>query len=288
MKRIFIIALAAFAIASCKNVESTPEYLALTGRIDSLNRVNAELTKNYNETLDILGEIETGFNEISEAQHSIVALNVEGQPLSKKDEMLSQVNTLKDKLASQQNKINDLEKRLNQSNSKNKALAQTIERLQNELDRKSEAIALLEATIASKNAEIEKMAGTINAMADTITGLEHTSAVQQMKIATQDTDLNTVYYISGTEKELIANGFMEKSGLSAAKLASVIDPAQLIKGDKRKISSVALGGHRAKLFTIHPAGSFIITADEDGNETLEITDYKKFWSISNYLIVRVR
>ena len=131
---ISILLAAAALLTSCKNVEESDQYKQLQSRVDSLDRANKQLTANYNETLDMLNEIESGFNEISAAESKLIALNLEnqGDTVSRKDIMLNQVDKIKDKIAAQQNKIDNLQAQLSKSNAKNKTLTATIARMQKE------------------------------------------------------------------------------------------------------------------------------------------------------------
>ncbi len=139
---ISILLAAAALLTSCKNVEESDQYKQLQSRVDSLARANKQLAANYNETLDMLNEIESGFNEISAAESKLIALNLEnqGDTVSRKDIMLNQVDKIKDKITEQQNKINNLQDQLSKSNAKNKTLTATITRMQKELDEKSAVI----------------------------------------------------------------------------------------------------------------------------------------------------
>ena len=60
------------------------------------------------------------------------------------------------------------------------------------------------------------------------------------------------------------------------------------KIDIRKVNVIPLESRYAELLTNHPANSYSLLKDSKGEYTLRITDAAKFWSVSKYLVVRVK
>ena len=58
-----------------------------------------------------------------------------------------------------------------------------------------------------------------------------------------------------------------------------------VKVDIRTTTKIPLYSKKARILTSHPDKSYELK-DENGNKTLYIKDYKQFWSISKYLVVR--
>lgn len=296
MKKIFysfsILLAAASMLVSCQNVENSDQYLALQNRVDSLQNVNKQLKKNYNETLELLNEIETGFNDISESERSLIALSLENQAdtLSQRDVVLNEMERVKNKIAEQQDRIDNLSKQLAGSNAKNKTLTATINRMQKELDEKTAVIADLQRTVSSQREQISKLTGTVSNLEKDVAGLKDQTASQQATIKQQDKDFNTVSYICGTEEELIEWGLFGKNGIfDRGKLLDLSNTAADFKSfDRRRVHTIPTNGKRIKLLTNHPEGSYTITLEDDGTESIQIEDIDNFWSISRYLVVRVK
>ena len=291
--RTFSLMLAVAALlCSCKDVQQSDEYLALQSRIDSLQNVNKQLKNNYNETLDLLNEIESGFSDLSEAERSLIALSIEnqGDTVSRRDQMLKEVERVRNKVADQQEKIDNLHNQLAGSKAMNRTLTATINRLQQELDQKTAVIADLQNTINSQKEEIGKLTGTVASLEKDVEGLKEESASQQQTIKQQDKNFNTVSYICGTEAELIEWGLFEKKGLfDAGHLMDLAGTAADFKSfDRRRVKLIPTNGARIKLLTTHPEGSYTIVKEDDGTESIQIDDVETFWSISRFLVVRVR
>lgn len=289
---ISILLAAATLFASCENVEESEQYQQLLNRVDSLNRVNKQLKANYNETLDMLNEIESGFNEISAAENSLIALNLENQTdtVSRKEQMLNQVEKVKDKIAEQQQKIDNLQAQLSKSNAKNKTLTATIARMQQELDQKTAIIEDLQRTVTDQRNRIKELDRAVASLEQNVAGLQDKNASQKETISAQDARINNVQYICGTEAELIEWGLFEKKGIfDGGHLMDLARTAADWKSfDRRRVSEIPTNGKRIKLLTNHPDGSYTIEPQEDGTESIIITDKDNFWSISRYLVVRVK
>ena len=58
--------------------------------------------------------------------------------------------------------------------------------------------------------------------------------------------------------------------------------------DVRTTKEIKLYSKSADVLTTHPAGSYSLDKDAEGNLTLHITDEKTFWSVSKYLVIQVR
>lgn len=289
---ITILLAVAALFTSCKSVEESDQYRELKSRLDSLNRANKQLQANYNETLDMLNEIESGFNEISVAESKLIALNFEnqGDTVSRKEIMLNQVDKIKDKIAEQQKKIDNLQSQLSKSNARNKTLTATIERMQRELDDKTAVIEDLQRTVSDQQARISVLDSTVTSLEKDVAGLQEQNASQRERIKSQDTDLNAVHYICGTEGELTEWGLFEKKGLfDGGKLMDLSNTdADFKTFDRRRVTVIPTNGKRIKLLTNHPEGSYTIEPQADGTESILISDIENFWSISRYLVVRVR
>ena len=287
------LALTVFAVLNaCENVEQSDQYQALQSRVDSLQNVNKQLKKNYNETLELLNEIETGFNDISESERSLIALSLENQAdtVSQRDVVLNEMERVKNKIAEQQDRIDNLGKQLASSNAKNKTLTATINRMQKELDEKTQVIADLQRTVNTQREQISKLTGTVTGLEKDVAGLKEQSASQQATIKQQDKDFNTVSYICGTEEELIEWGLFGKNGIfDRGRLLDLSNTAADFKSfDRRRVHTIPTNGKRIKLLTNHPEDSYTITLEDDGTESIQIEDIDTFWSISRYLVVRVK
>ena len=164
-----ILALAAVALTAVSCVEKSGKYQTLLAQRDSLLTVEQK----YDQTLEILNEIETGFQSIREVEDRVMTQisDIENKPLDKKQQMVSQINQIKGILLQNKERIAELEAQFAQSGRKNASLAGTIKRLQEEMTRKVAQIESLQTELSQKNIEIEELAGTVEELNKDIAGL---------------------------------------------------------------------------------------------------------------------
>ena len=58
--------------------------------------------------------------------------------------------------------------------------------------------------------------------------------------------------------------------------------------DIRTVKEIKLYSKSAEMLTNHPAGSYTLQKDQRGEYVLRITDPNKFWSVSKYLVIKVK
>lgn len=125
------------------------KYQTLLAQRDSLLTVEQK----YDQTLEILNEIETGFQSIREVEDRVMTQisDIENKPLDKKQQMVSQINQIKGILLQNKERIAELEAQFAQSGRKNASLAGTIKRLQEEMTRKVAQIESLQTELSQKH-----------------------------------------------------------------------------------------------------------------------------------------
>ena len=264
-----ILAFAAVALTAVSCVEKSGKYQTLLAQRDSLLTVEQK----YDQTLEILNEIETGFQSIREVEDRVMTQisDIENKPLDKKQQMVSQINQIKGILLQ-----------------KNASLAGTIKRLQEEMTRKVAQIESLQTELSQKNIEIEELAGTVEELNKDIAGLNEVTASQKTTIEEQDSQLNVVWFCIADMKQLKEARIVEGNGLFKTKsiMDGDFDKSAFTSADLRNLTRIETGSKKPKLLTSHPKESYTLTPGEDKLVTLEITDPAKFWSISKYLVIR--
>ena len=142
-----------------------------------------------------------------------------------------------------------------------------IDHLRQQLTEREQQVARLEVQIAAGKAEAAKL------------GAENTSLESQ---------LNTVYYIVGTEKELRDAQIISKEGFIGRTLTANRNGAigSFVQADRRLLSEIPVGGKRATVVTTHPQGSYELVIGADRRvQKLIIKDPSRFWESSKMLII---
>jgi hypothetical protein len=284
---------AAFActllLSSC--VQQSSEYKRLQAENESLRLENIKNTTEVNDMLDILNEVEADFQSIRDAENYLTIQQQPGAELGRtnREQIRQNMQLITETLKKNREQIALLEKRLNENGIQSSALRRTIERLSAEIAQKTTMIVVLQEDLAKKNVRIQELDEMISSLNEDVEELAMTASVQSQKINEQDKSLHTAYYCFGTSKELKAQNILSGGGLFSK--AKVLQPGfnrdYFIAIDTRDTKEISLFANKAKLRSSHPAGSFEMVKDEDGNFTFKITDAVAFWSIGKYLVIEV-
>lgn len=281
-----ILAIVAVSLTAVSCVEKSGKYQALLAQRDSLLTVEQK----YDQTLDILNEIETGFQSIREVEDRVMTQmsDIENKPLNQKQQLASQINQIKGILIQNKDRIAELETQLSQSGRKNASLTGMIKRLQEEMTQKGAQIESMQAELSKKNIKIEELAGTVEDLNKDIAGLNEVTASQKTTIAEQESQLNVVWFCIADMKQLKEARIVEGNGLFKAKsvMDGDFDKAAFTSADLRNLTTIETGSKKPKMLTSHPKESYTLTPGTDKLVTLEITDPAKFWSVSKYLVIQ--
>lgn len=95
--------------------------------------------------------------------------------------------------------------------------------------------------------------------------------------------LNTAWFVFGTKKEL-----MDQKIILDDKLQPTLNKDYFTQVDIRKETSIKLYSKAAMILTPHSDNSFFLERDSNNQYVINIIDPEEFWSLSKYLVVRVR
>jgi hypothetical protein len=70
-------------------------------------------------------------------------------------------------------------------------------------------------------------------------------------------------------------------------LLSDFNKALFTKVDIRKLTEVSILSKKAKVMSNHPTASYKLVGDKKIIQSLQISDYKAFWSNVRYLVIMV-
>lgn len=204
-------------------------------------------------------------------------------PQSQRGKIEDNLRLINEKLESNRQTIDLLNKKLAQSGNKNSSLQRTIGTLQEQLNAKNAEILDLTEELKRKNYAIGFLDSMVTDLSNNVENLSKTSAAQQAELERQDAALNTVRYCIGTSRDLkdmniIRNGEVVTEGYQSDYFTQI---------DLRKVTSIPLYEKKAELKTKHPKSSYKLVKGEDKMLTLEITNPREFWSLSKILVIQI-
>ncbi|MBQ8051266.1 MAG: hypothetical protein IJ197_06795 [Bacteroidaceae bacterium] len=284
MKKILILALSAVTLASCDQFgrHSTDETLR---ERDSLMQVINQKDDELNEIMDCVNEVQDGFRRINEAEGRITL--ADGSPESASSRGIIQENMEYIQQAMQQNRelIAQLQEKLKTSTFNAKALERTIGQLQEQLETQNQRIQEMEASLAEKDIVIAEQGEQIDNLTGNVNNLTQENREKAETVAQQDKDLHAAWFVFGTKAELkeqkiLKDGDVLKSG--------DFNKDYFTQIDIRVVKEIKLYSKSAELLTSHPKGSYTLEKDQKGEYVLRIVDANRFWSVSKYLVIRVK
>jgi chromosome segregation ATPase len=286
----FMTLLLALAITAVSCVEKSGKYKSLLAERDSLNAEAQVAKSNYNETLDILNDVEEGFAAIraSEDKMMVDMKGIEGKQTSKKQQVVAQINQIKEILEQNKKRIEQLQRISAQRGKENTKLSDAIKRMEAEQAEKTSMIASLQSELAKKNIQIEELTTQVSGLNSNVAQLNEVSSQQKNTIKTQDANLNSVWYCVASAKELKEKKILSGNGLFKAStvLDKEFDKSVFKQADLRDLTSIQTGSKRAKVLSTHPKESYTLDKEADQLVTIHITNAEKFWSVSKYLVVQ--
>ncbi len=289
MKKLLLGFLCIGVLASC-NVKNSDEYKKLQAENDSLRQVTGQDKTDISDLMSIINEVNANFDQIKEAEKYLtLQANTKGElSADAKTRIKDNFQMINDILKKNKDDIATLNQKLKNAGGQSAQLKATVERLNAELENRSHAIIELRDALATRDAQIASLTGTVEKLSTDVQDLSSKTEEQAATIKEQDDALNTAYYIFGTTKELkeakvVSGGFISSTKI----LNESIDKSIFVKVDIRKVKEIPVYAKKVKILSDQPKDSYTIAKDDKGQAVVKILDYKRFWSLGQFLIMEV-
>lgn len=285
MKKIlFVVAAFAAVLTSCNmNQDKLDRQQEI---IDSLAQVNSLSAKEVQDYIEIVDAVSESLDYLNAAEGELQKAAKEGSPQARRAALKDKVTAMSNVVKEQREHIAELQNKLNASGGTNKKLQNVIDMLNSQLEQKEAEIAELQSQLADKNVQIEQLTENVNTLTESNTQLSNTVEAQNEAIAAQTNQMNEAFVIVASkstlkDKGILQGGFLKKSKVVPANM----DKSLFRQVDQRNFSTVNINSKSPKVLSPMPADSYSITYQ--GNKALlTVTDAKRFWSVSNFLIIQ--
>lgn len=286
MKKIKVInvlgaAIAVFMLSSCTDLVKGVFGGGDNQESDSLRNVIEQKDNEINDLMGTFNEIQQGFDLINAAEGRVNEMREGG---SSSANIRENMDFIQQTLDENKRKIEELTTKLNSSSINSAKMKEAINTLTKQLNEKTAEVEKLRAQLAEKEQQIQELTGTVTTLRDENTQVRQEKEATEQIARTQDTQLNTAWYAIGTSKELKNQRILSHGDV----LEGDYNKSYFTKIDIRKVTVIPMESKHAKILTTHPAGSYTLLKDSKGEYALHITDVAQFWSVSKYLVVRVR
>ncbi|MBQ6916633.1 MAG: hypothetical protein IJQ64_02405 [Prevotella sp.] len=288
MKKLFIFAICAMAMASCNEASKKAEAQARAER-DSLNQVIAQKDDEINDMMTTLIDIEEGFREITEAQNR-VTIAKSGEGTNTKQRIAENFQFIQSMMQQNKDLINKLKQQVRESSIKGDKLKKVIASLTEQMEMKDKQINELVEQLELKNIHIGELKYELGNMKNDNRSLQSENEDQSRTIDAQTKQLNAAWFAYGTKDELKKQQIITKDGLFSRNkiLQGDFNKEYFTKIDIRVDKEIKLYSKSAKILTTHPASAYTLQQDANKQYVLRITDPQAFWATSKYLVVQVK
>lgn len=288
MRKLSFLAISTLVLTACGGKDGAVKGEAdgtLQAQRDSLQ----EALANQDSLLVLVSEISAGMDEIKSLENILASTtNLTAETTDRRQKIKDDMMAIQNELNQRRQRLAELEGRLNQSNANNANLRRAISTLKGQIAEQVSTIESLRGDLASANIYIDKLTQSNDSLNATVeTTLEQKNVLEEEKTALTN-ELNTCYYVIGSKSELkdhkiIETGFLRKTKI----MPEDFEHSYFTTADKRQLVALPLHSKKAEVLTNQPSGSYVISTDSDGSKVLTITNPDRFWSTSNYLVIKI-
>ena len=282
MKKILIFVACALSLGAC-NFGGKQD--AMQQERDSLQRIINEKDMELDDILSTFNEVQEGIRRINEAEGRVTIAESGPESASTKDVIRENMMFIQEAMQQNRDMIAQLQEKLKNSSIKGTKMQKTIENLQAQIDAQAARIQELEASLAEKEALIESQGEAIAGLSNNVASLTEENRAKAEKMQEQDKELNSAWFVFGTKSELKEQKILEKGDVLKS---GNFNKDYFTKIDIRYDKDIKFYSKSAQLLSTHPAGTYQLTKDKQGQYELHITNPQKFWSVSKYRVVQVK
>lgn len=283
MKKLFILAVGAIAMASCNQDKVKQVEQAASMQRDSLEQIIAQKDNEINDMMTTLSDIEEGFREITEAQ-SRVTLAKQGEGTNTMQRIKENFQFIQSVMQQNKELINKLKQQVRESTIKGGQLKKIIDNLTQQMETKDKQLQELRSELERKDIHIAELDEKVADLNTNVSTLKEENTQKTETINTQDKALHSAWFVFGTKKELKEQNILNDGEV----LRSNFNKDYFTKIDIRIDKEIKLYSKSAEILTSHPASSYTLQRDANKQYVLRITNPDMFWSTSKYLVVLVK
>ncbi|MDD4609399.1 MAG: hypothetical protein WCQ82_07590 [Bacteroidaceae bacterium] len=285
MKKLILLVMSGMLLASCGGGGMSKEQIQL--RNDSLSLELSHQKAEFDDMMATFTMVQEGFRHINEAENR---LNMQGDgttenPSSIASKISEDIAFITDKMAENKEQIKRLKQQLANSRGASANYKKAVAELQRQLEEKTREIEELRKELAAKNVRITELDNAVTTLNNNLSDLQEDNEQKTKVVQAQEIAINTAWFVFGTKSELKDQHIWQSGDVLKS---ADFNKDYFTEVDIRKMKELKLYAKRASLLTTHPDGSYLLERDEKKQLVLKIIKPNEFWSVSRYLVIRVR
>ena len=283
MKKTLIFVAIALGLSACNMTGEKQD--AIQQERDSLQRIINEKNIELDDILSTFNEVQEGIRRINEAEGRVTIADGNRESASSREVIRDNMEFIQQAMQQNRDMIAQLQEKLKNSSIKTTKMQKTIENLQSQIEAQNARIQELEASLAEKDALIEIQDGAIAGVQGNVASLAEENRTKTEKLQEQEKELNSAWFVFGTKSELKEQKILTKGDVLKNE---DFNKDYFTKIDIRYDKILKFYSKNIQLLSTHPAGTYQLKKDNQGQYEIHITDAQKFWSVSKYLVVLVK
>jgi predicted RNase H-like nuclease (RuvC/YqgF family) len=283
MKKLLLMAGLVALASACSDRKAGGD--AFQQQRDSLQAVINAKDGELNDLMGTFYEVQEGISRINQAEGRVAVADGNIEAPGNKAIIRENMQYIEETMQRQRELIDQLKQKLQSSSVNVDKLQKTVASLEKQVQEQGVRIQELEAQLAEKNIVIEHQTEEISNLNSSVSELTTQNEQQAATLAAQEQDLNTGWFVFGTKTELTEQKILQKGEVLRSEDFAT---DYFTKVDIRQTQNIKFYSKSAKMLTTHPAGSYRLSKNDDGEYELHILNTKKFWSVSRFLVVLVK
>jgi len=259
-------------------------WINANGKSKDIMKSNEELKKLYETSTSTINEIQSSLESLEQdlSGQLFTQKEIPGtSPEERRNRIISSIANMRDQIEADKKKIATLEKQLATSKSQLKGVQEIVNKLKASISEKEQIMDELQQRLGILNETLETERRT---SAEEIQKREMTITEKEQQITQQSIEVNTIYYVYGTRKELMSKGIMDRKGglLGIGKVSTVkqnIPIEQFTSMNLLETQQISFPATKKgySILTNHPATSYKVEKEGDQNilTILDATNFRK-------------
>lgn len=284
MKKIlfFTACAVAVALAGCNGSNSDGT------REDTDSITITVLAEQRDSLLSFVGDISDKMLEINRLEGILSSNNLSVEMPDKRKELFANLEAIRLELERRRMQIDELEQRINTRNHNADKLRATIETQKQLIAAQSQRILDLQHQLNVANDSISRLNADIDKLNTHVDNVSIAKAEAEQRSEALSNELNACYYVIGSRQELKDHNILEKKFLHKSKiLENDFDRSFFTRADKRTLRQIQTLSKKARILTTQPVNSYVIEDDKNGMQVIRITNTTLFWEKSDFLVIEV-
>jgi uncharacterized protein (DUF3084 family) len=252
----------------------------LTEEVRRLTVTAAEKDSLFNEVVESTKFVSEVYTELSALSGELNSKSTENRSLDYKQEIAKKIQLLSKRLDENEKRLRENQSRIQELKKKNSSFAAQIASYEKVIADLNSIVQSQKNEIATLNEKVVELTGKVATLTE-----EKTQLTEQVTTLTEEQ--NTAYYIVGTNNYLRDNNIVERRGqvlffggkrVPTEKMNTSLFTAINVN----RQTEITLPERLNEIVSNHD--SSLLKISEDGKK-ITITDSKKFWQTSRYLII---